>query len=793
MPPKKSKETKPILIIVESPAKCKKIEEYLGPNYKCVASYGHLRTIPSLKNIDIENNFTPTYEIINEEMKKKQIEVLRKEIKNAKEVILSSDKDREGEMISYSLIELFDLPLDTKRITFNEITKSAITQAIQNPKTVDMNLVYAQQARQILDVLVGFKVSPILWKFITTAKGKKNSLSAGRCQTPALRLVYENQKEIDESTERMVYNIKGYFTNSNLPFELFPQGQFETEEEATHFLQESVSFSHIYTCGSPVKVYRSPPQPFTTSRLQQVASNELRYSPKDTMRICQKLYESGYITYMRTDSNRYSEEFIESVCGYIHKHYSDDYFNQEMREKEKYGLNENDGLNENKQCQEAHEAIRPTNILLSKLPDDFDNREKKMYELIWKTTLESCMVNASYHSITANITAPFNMKYKYTSEIIDFPGWKMVENKFSNDRNEFQYLQTIQSNVPILYKRIETNTTFKGSKLHYTEARLVQLLEEKGIGRPSTFSSLVDKIQERGYVKKEDIKGREILCKDYGLEDGKIFEIETKKVVGNEKSKLVIQPLGKIVMEFLDKHFYSLFNYDYTSSMELFLDKVANGEIKGYEICASCNMEIDKSIYLLKDETKIEYSIDENNTYIVGKNGPVIKCTEEFDGKTSVAFKPIKKNITIEDIKRENYEIEDIIEQPKDEDKPYYLGKYQAEDLILRKGPYGLYVKWGKKTHNLKELEIENEPMESIKYEKVVEILDKASNIIREISPILSIRKGPRGDYIFYKTAKMKKPIFYDIKNFVVETGEDYKTCNLDVLKSWIEKTHKMK
>ena len=226
------KNTKTTLIIVESPAKCKKIEEYLGPGYKCVASYGHLRTISSLKDIDIENNFKPTYTIIDDTIKKKQIDFLRKEIKNAHEVILSSDIDREGEAISYSIIELFKLPLNTKRITFNEITESALRYAIQNPRTIDMNIVNAQQARQILDVLVGFKVSPVLWKLVK--KGKDNALSAGRCQTPALKLVYENQKEIDESIERKVYNTTGYFTNSNLPFEL--SKQIEDEDDMIDFI-----------------------------------------------------------------------------------------------------------------------------------------------------------------------------------------------------------------------------------------------------------------------------------------------------------------------------------------------------------------------------------------------------------------------------------------------------------------------------------------------------------------------------------------------------------------------------
>ena len=798
MPPNKSTIFKPTLIIVESPAKCKKIEEYLGPGYKCVASYGHLRTISSLKNIDFDNNFKPTYTIIDEPIKKKQIEFLRKEIKNAGEVLLSSDMDREGEMISYSLIELFNLPLNTKRITFNEITETAIREAIQNPRTIDMNLVHAQQARQILDILVGFKVSPILWKLVSTPKGKNNSLSAGRCQTPALKLVYENQKEIDDNNERKVYNTNGYFTNSNLAFDLSPQGKIESEDDMINFLDESADFSHIYTCSQPSKVYKQPPEPFTTSRIQQVASNELRYSPKETMRICQLLYEGGYITYMRTDSKTYSEEFINTASEYINKTYNTGYFNISL-------LNKNDKPTENHKKtkkekiaqvkdilrQEAHEAIRPTNVSLCELPEEIDNKERRMYKLIWQNTLESCIVPASYFSITSSISAPLNMKYNYASELIDFPGWKIVENKFSRENKDYQYLQTIKKDAVISYKKITSKITIKGSKTHYTEAKLVQILEENGIGRPSTFSSLIDKIQERGYVKKDDIKGKEILCKDFELENGEIFQVETKREFGNERSKLVIQPLGIIVMEFLDKHFNSLFNYQYTSLMEAGLDKIAKGQLIWFEVCSSCNNEVDTLVNQLKNETKVEFQIDENNTYMIGKYGPVIKCVEEIDGKEEVTFKSIKKDLDINKIENAEYDINQVVDTSKSQNTQYILGQYEGNDVIVRKGKFGLYVTWGENSRNLKEFG--NRPIENIIFEEVKDFLEKGSNIIREINVSMSVRKGPKGDYLFYKTTKMKKPLFHDIKNFITETKEDYKICDLTILKSWIEEKYNIK
>jgi len=796
--PKKIKTTK-TLLIVESPAKCKKIEEYLGPGYKCVASYGHLRTIPSLKNIDIENNFKPTYSIIDEIIKKRQIDILRKEIEKADDIMLSSDSDREGEMIAFSIIELFKLPINTKRITFNEITETALREAVNNPRTIDLNIVNAQQTRQILDILVGFKISPVLWKLISQPKGKENALSAGRCQTPALKLVYENQKEIDKSAEIKAYNTVGYFTNSNLAFEL--NKQIENEDDMIDFLDESSEFSHIYTCFQPHKVFKQPPEPFTTSKLQQVASNELHYSPKETMKICQTLYEGGYITYMRTDSKTYSEEFIETAVNYITKTYSQQYINQTL-------IPDNNKSNENIEskkdttkkskkkekknefAQEAHEAIRPTSISLKELPDDIDSKEKRMYKLIWTNTLESCMSDATFYSITANITAPLNLKYSFTSELIDFPGWKIVENKFSRENQTYQYLQTVKKDSVISYKKICSKVTIKGSKSHFTEAKLVQLLEEKGIGRPSTFSSIIDKIQERGYVKKEDIKGKEIICRDFELEEGEISEIENKRQFGNEKNKLVIQQLGIIVMEFLEKHFNPLFDYNYTSLMETSLDKIAKGEINWTEICSSCNKEIDNLIENIKNKTKFEVQIDDNNTFMIGKYGPVIKCVEESDGKEEITFKPVKKDFDINKLENGNYILGDIIETNKKQNTQYILGQYQEKDVILRKGKFGLYVSWGENSKTLKELG--NRPIENITFGEVLPLLEEGSNLIRVINPFLSIRKGPKGDYLFYKNSKMKKPSFYDIKSFS-ETKEDYKICNISILKSWITEKYNIK
>jgi DNA topoisomerase I len=792
--PKKYNKTTTSLVIVESPAKCKKIEEYLGPGYKCVASFGHLRELPSLKNVDIENNFTPTYTISDNALKKKQIELIRKEIKKADEVILASDGDREGEAISYAIIELFNLPLTTKRIVFNEITEKALQEAIKNPTTIDMDMVHAQQARQILDLLVGFKVTPTLWNCLTNPC-KDNALSAGRCQTPALRLIYDNEQEIREAKERKVYNTIGYFTNSNLPFDL--SKEYESEDDMTDFLNGSSDFQHLYTCSAPKKVFKAPPEPFTTSRIQQVASNELHYSPKETMTICQKLYEAGYITYMRTDSKTYSGEFLSSVSQYIVTNYAAGakYMGDVFVTTNEQTCDKKPQTDKKVATQDAHEAIRPTNILTRDLDPKVDSKERRLYKLIWENTLESCMSAASFYQITASISAFDNGKFTYKSEQVDFPGWKIVSKKHAEEiqatNPQFTYLQIIKQNAPIPYKKMTSKVTIKGCKMHYTEARLVQLLEEKGIGRPSTFSSLVDKIQERGYVKKEDVKGRQIVCSDYELENGEIFELETKREFGNEKGKLVIQPLGIIVMEFLSKHFDKLFEYDYTSQMEETLDKIAKGNHIWHELCRTCNTEVDILINALGPQAKMEIKIDDHNTYMVGRYGPVIKCTETTaDGKEAIKFKPVRKDIDLACLENPECKIEDIIDNEVAPSKKtsYILGKHEGHDVILKKGKFGLYISWGTNSKTLKELG--NRPMENITFDEVQKYLEEGSPFIREIDANLSIRKGPKGDYLFFKTPKMKKPQFYDIKSFTNETKEDYRICNKTILKSWIKEKY---
>jgi len=788
------------LVIVESPSKCKKIEKYLNDNddfhiYEVVATMGHITELNSLKNINIENNFACDYELIK--LKIKNTEAIRKKIKEFDEVIICSDPDREGEGIAMAICDVFKLDaFKTKRVIFHEITESAITKAIKNPRCIDMNLVHAQQTRQILDLLVGYKVSPILWKYIT--KYAEKSLSAGRCQTPALRVIYENQQEINKEEAKKVYNIQGYFTKMNIPFEL--NVQMETDKEVQDFLSQSIHHSHSYSCTLPIQVEKKPPEPFTTSKIQQIASNELHFTPKETMKLCQTLYEEGYITYMRTDSKTYSSEFIENVKEYITRNYAEGekYINENI-ENRNANMNSNqmqfhnnktkNKNNTNIITQDAHEAIRPTNISLYELPENVNSKEKKMYKLIWENTLQSCMSSAFFYAITASISGYNNHIFKHTCEQVSFPGWMIVSKKCKENTKEYTYLQNIKQKEIIPYKKIMASVTLKGLKQHYTEARLIQILEEKGIGRPSTFASIVEKIQEREYVKKTNISGKKIICKDFELEDGTIIEKENEKEFGNEKNKLVMQTLGTIIMDFLDTHFFSLFNYDYTKKMEDDLDTISKGEMVWQDVCSNCNAEIDRLILGIKEQNKIEFKIDESNTYMIGKYGPVIKHTETINGKEEISFKPVKKDIDIHQIESSEIKLEEIIDLNVKK-KQNILGNYKGDDVIIKKGKYGLYITWGENSKTLKELG--NRPLENITFDEVTKYLEEGSNIIREVSSAISIRKGngAKRDYILYKTPKMKKPLFYDLHSFYKDTQNDYKTCDMHILKNWIKNTH---
>ena len=750
------------LIIVESPAKCKKIEGFLDNKFSCVASFGHIRELKDgLKCIDIDNHFKPKFSLSNN----KNLSKLKTSIKNSKEVYLATDDDREGEAIAWHICQVFKLPIaTTKRIIFHEITKTAITRAIQNPTIVNMNKVNAQLSRVVLDRLVGFKISPVLWKNIN----RKSGLSAGRCQTPALRLIYDNQKEIDASPGKFAYDTTGYFTQHNLPFKL--NKTYDTEEKIVEFLEESVNHKHIFKRNKPRQTSKEPPKPFTTSTLQQAASNLLHFSPKQTMMFAQKLYEGGLITYMRTDSKTYSKEFVENTKKYIIRKYEPGYVNKNI-----------DTLCVRKKtnnAQEAHESIRPTKIETIQCPDKFDVKERKLYMLIWKNTIQSCMNNAVYNVLDCSVEAPFDNLYKYSVEQIVFPGWKIVDDYTKeNEQNTiiYNFLQLI-SNKTIRYKKIKSVQNLKDLKQHYSEARLVQLLEKRGIGRPSTFSSLISKIQERNYVKKENVEGKTLKCTDYELVDDTLEEIENSRVFGNEKNKLVLQDLGKIVLEFLTNHYDNLFNYDYTRTMEEQLDVISNGDLVWYKLCETCLKDIDK---IKIDNTNTTHiTIDNNHTYVIGKYGPCIKYTN--GEKTS--FKKIKKGIDVDKLKQGKYTLEDLIDNENNIENNS-LGVYKDEDVILKTGKFGPYVVYKNKSYSVKSVK-------NVTLQNVIPILtgEKSTNpsVIKILNKELSIRKGKYGPYIYYKTDSMTKPAFYGLKGCKLDP---YVSSSENYLE-WISENH---
>lgn len=811
------------LVLVESPAKCSKIESYLGPGYRCIATYGHFRELDGLKSIDIKNNFKLSFVSMTEKMK--QINRIRTEIAECTGgVIIATDDDREGEAIGWHICDMFKLPVaTTPRIVFHEITKPAIAAAISKPGILNMSLVYAQFARQILDLLVGYNISPQLWSHI--ASNAKNSLSAGRCQSPALRIVYDNQKEIEAAPGKMVYNITGYFTKLNIAFTL--TRQYDTPCVVEEFLEESVNHDHIYTVLPPKKTTKQPPSPFSTSLLQQKASSEMHYSPAETMSICQKLYEGSFITYMRTDSKMYSDEFIGKAKAFIGEKWSDKYINPGIERLCLGGggcggggdarTSKSAAKNDPVKAQEAHEAIRPTKIETTSIPETFTQRERNLYKMIWINTVESCMAASTGVSITATVTAPKKEEYRYTTELVEFPGWKVVDG-YEKENPHYQYLQTIKKNTVIPYNKVKAVATMIDLKSHYTEAGLIKILEEKGIGRPSTFSSLIEKIQKRGYVSKDDVKGRKLKCTDFELMADELQEIQTERDFGGEKNKLIVQPLGTIVTEFLSTHFNELFEYNFTKTMEDDLDKVAKGEKNYTAVCEYCSNLVNRLTTSLKDKNiqKDSVKIDENHTYIVGSKGPVIKYIgKDSDGKKVTEFKSVKKDVDLARLKRGEYSLDDIVDERGSIDMGgIKLGVYNGDDIVLKKGKFGLYFTWGEQKKSLSGIFPKSKNPNSITYNDIIRIIESCAvvgggggdcdnedgctetsssslgikGLVRKINDDISIRNGKYGDYIFYKTTAMKNPTFLKLKGF----SGDYKTGPLNDITEWIKTTYKI-
>jgi DNA topoisomerase-1 len=542
---------------------------------------------------------------------------------------------------------------------------------------------------------------------------------------------------------------------------------------------------------------------------------------------------------MRTDSRTYSPEFIENAKRYISEKWSDKYINPDIQylalgfgsggdsstttKQGKTGkANKGSGSgsgDKGVKAQEAHEAIRPTNISTLKIPDTFTSREQKLYKLIWTNAVESCMSHATGVTITAHLTAPKGNEYKYTTELIEFPGWKAVDG-YDKENPNYNYLQNIKKNCTIPYNKIKATVTMNELKSHYTEAGLIKLLEEKGIGRPSTFSSLIEKIQKRGYVEKGDVVGKKVKCTDFELLPDELLEMPTEREFGNERNKLVVQPLGVIVMEFIIQHFEPLFEYNFTKKMEDDLDKVAKGDMLYTETCRFCLDNVKQLTTALKDKNiqKDTVTIDESHVYMVGSKGPVIKHTTlDEAGKKKIEYKTVKKDIDVAKLKRGEYKLEDVVDEKGNIDMGgIKLGIYEGEQILLKRGKYGLYFVWGEQKKSLSGVFPKSKTPSTIMYHDIVKIIDSSQcggansvvggggdvggtsetignkiavkGMVRVLTDEISIRNGKYGDYIFYKTSLMKNPTFLKIKGFT----EDYKVCPVANIVEWINTTYKL-
>jgi DNA topoisomerase-1 len=807
------------LIIVESPSKCKKIETFLGEQYACIASKGHLRSLNSLKSINKE-----TFEIEFENIVSKSghISWMRGIINlyDKQNVILATDNDREGEAIAWHICVLFGLSVaTTQRIIFSEITESVIRMAVSNPTVINMNLVYAQHARQILDVLVGFQISPLLWKYLFFDKTKQHALSAGRCQTPALRIIQERaQGAWGEAI--LQYKINAYFFPKQLCFSLT---SFVDPGDVKEFMKLSKTHNHCMTIGDPARKTYAPPAPFNTSGLLQTVSNRLHISPNETMQICQVLYQAGLITYMRSECKKYCKEFLEKARIFVVGEYSEKHVGdlEKIQNEDKF----------------PHEAIRVTDLNVKKgnLGDGtYDTRTVSVYHLIWLNTVQTCMATAEYTTVRLSMTAPMDLSYMHILETPVFLGWRQTGLLCGKSQSAYGaggadneigsvatsegaaslifYLKS-RSLTNIAFERMESAVSFSGGETHYTESALIQQLESLGIGRPSTYSSIIETIKEREYVKKQDIEGVTMTYTEYKMDGGimgvgsggVIQESCQRRVFGNERAKLKIQSLGQIVVDFLVDNFNTIFSYDYTSRMEADLDEIAKGVIGYSEICKKYNDELLSLIKGVKKGIKKNvYVIDSEHTLMFEKFGPVI-CKKEVlkdgdsgAGAAAPVFLSVNREITIdlEKLKAGKYTISELLETKPD------LGEYGCHPIHVKHGHYGDYIEcWDKKV-SLKEYRGKWSGLTRLYVLGLLGVSDgdeegvteaggaitrhfSKNAVLRKFSEELCIKNGRYGAYAFHSVMG-NKPQFLNIKKF----KGDWRTCPKPEFLQWIQDTH---
>ena len=744
------------LLIVESPAKSKTIEKLLGPNYIVLSSFGHIRNLDK-KNlgIDVNDNFKPNYRILTE--RSKQIKAIESIIKTVDRVLLASDEDREGEAIAWHCAIVFKLNVnDSNRICFHEITKSALEEAVSNPRPINMPMVYSQQARRILDRLVGFKLSPLLWKYIAP------KLSAGRVQSSALKIIVDKEKDINKFEENKYYKTTGSFSkkiNGILNY------NFIIEEDVKIFLNDLKS--SIFTIKNIEKktIERRAPPPYITSTIQQDLSLRFGIGSKKIMSILQKLYENGHITYHRTDSTNLSTFIQSEIKNYILENFDKKYLQLKVF-KSKI-----------KCAQEAHEAIRPTKISTLELDNSFEEIEKKIYNIIWKRTVASQMSDSISDSYTITISISNRKEFFIAkAEKLIFDGYKKIYQEIENDDksltddiqpNDF-FVNDLSIGENLNYIKITSTEKYENPPSRYNEASLIKKMEKVGIGRPSTYSNIIETIIDRKYVEKKDLKGKKKDIKLYILEKNEIKIKKEDIVIGGEKKKLIPTDLGIITNDFLEKNFENIINSNFTSSLEENLDSIANNNMiwnnvvkDFYDIfIVSVNSLDNKDLISKNKNDRKRYLGDDSNKNpiyaYVGKYGPVIQIG---DGK-DIKYMKIDPKYNVDKITLE--EFNEMNQYPKK------MGVYKDKDIYLKNGTYGFYISYDDKNYK-----ISNEDNQiTLEYaiECIEEQIDKKVSI--KIDKFV-IKDGPYGMYILYNKKFFSIPKEYDIEKLTKEDCEN--------------------
>jgi DNA topoisomerase-1 len=749
------------LVIVESPAKAKTIEGYLGKDFKVSSSMGHVRDLPKGGGaIDVENNYEPTYEVSPD--KKEVIAKLKKMAEDAEMVYLASDEDREGEAISWHLKEVLDLnDKKTRRIVFTEITKKAILNSLESPRGIDIDLVNAQQARRVLDRLVGYELSPILWKKI------KTGLSAGRVQSVAVRLIVERERAINEFQSKSAFKVKALFIldgKKNLVAEL-PK-KFDSETDALKFLEacKGATYTVLDLEKKPSK--RSPSAPFTTSTLQQEASTKLGYSVIRTMMIAQKLYEAGKISYMRTDSVNLSEDAIKAATSEIAKNYGAEYV-QERRYQTKSST-----------AQEAHEAIRPTDFSITQA--GADEGQQRLYDLIWKRAIASQMANAEIEKTVATIgisTVPETLTAQ--GEVITFDGFLKVYMESSDEDDDEEaknMLPPIAVGQKLSLGDMKARQEFSRPPARYTEASLVKKLEELGIGRPSTYAPTITTIQKREYVVKEVREGRERSYQVLTLKDDSVTQEALTEITGAEKNKLFPTNTAMVVTDFLVEHFSDVTDYSFTSEIEREFDEIATGKLEWRKMIDNFYKPFHKRV---KSTELIERSsagknreigVDPKtgkNVYVkLGKFGAYVQLGENPDdnGGEKPKFASLRPGQFIE-----NITLEDALELMK---MPRQMGEFEEKPVVVAIGRFGPYVQHDKKFVSIPK----GEDPYTITHARSIELIEAkriadANKLIKgfEENPDIQVLNGRFGPYIKAGKKNVKIPKDRDPKDLTLE------------------------